>query len=886
MYGNEFIPITLSKRPAHFRRAQIPPLLQEALDHPSDAKRHLEKYGLMSALFYAIECNLFDLFILTLDCGISLDAERNGRTALHYAAWRGNVKMIGELLKRGANPNAVSSLGQTPLQYAIETGKTDHVHELISKGADFNYTKGFFRWEGIKYPSTLLYAAISSFYPDIALALIKSGASTVNLYYMLKKANVDVARFKSLFRYINVSELPYFNYVKDKSFFARTENIIALFRADDPLEFLVKKGLCPETPFLALQLISQQKKVLAMEKRRNSDKANNLESAMEDKDVLAANKHYKDKVKPYFEGQFLSYSNDSDPMECIELIEKDIRKLLLEMLLEMAVEDKKFETEKFINDNKEKLIAGDPSAMQASCPFFEGNSIIEAAWRGYNPFAPTISYPNLLTPQLDEVTIFSTAAAHQSGGISNVSASAILRERVAMYFLAVMDQSDGTPEDKKDRIAIFVGKLADIRNSHVKDNPACFPGTITHISGMGARHSVAQLPTESYKYIETWFIKRVLSLFQLKMDELTSHKQRTALYHALVNLTVKTAPLVLEKPDSYKESWIPLRQKFIAEIGDANTILKEIAEQNAIVLEQDDMLYIEQHLMDVAMGAIAQNLSDIYNKKHDSEPTLQDLQEINPFDPNENLIAHRFFNGLLNSISENVPSYTKSLHKLTCVSQMLAVKIPGMLKSMTTLHQDLEHIMDSLDCIEEQRERVVRQFMTQTMPELALQGDTKSELKNPFEKQLETLTKQMKQLAVNTMQQKGASRLKTLEAKYLLFNDVIIVLQKELQEHQPKPEILSDLGQCIVNHIIFNERFIMAAFLEADVKELSHETQLFLMNLNNMRIWTMLAKHYNHQPRPLIFTQPNEPQKPDNKENLGENILPTYSSNPRPGDFC
>lgn len=73
-----------------------------------------------------------------------------GKTALHYAAERGDLKTVEVLVKKGADPNVIDNEGKTPLAYvpekssevkqALESAKTKY-SERISEIANFDQTK-------------------------------------------------------------------------------------------------------------------------------------------------------------------------------------------------------------------------------------------------------------------------------------------------------------------------------------------------------------------------------------------------------------------------------------------------------------------------------------------------------------------------------------------------------------------------------------------------------------------------------------------------------------------------------------------------------------------------------------------------------------------------
>ncbi len=57
-------------------------------------------------------------------------------TALHRAARRGNVHVIGALLDGGAHVEARDSAGDTPLRRAVNCNKVEAARLLLARGAD------------------------------------------------------------------------------------------------------------------------------------------------------------------------------------------------------------------------------------------------------------------------------------------------------------------------------------------------------------------------------------------------------------------------------------------------------------------------------------------------------------------------------------------------------------------------------------------------------------------------------------------------------------------------------------------------------------------------------------------------------------------------------
>jgi ankyrin repeat protein len=67
-------------------------------------------------------------------------AQPDGTTALHWAAYHGDVKAAAALLRAHANPSVAMENGMTPLSLACEAGNADLVRELLKAGADVNQT--------------------------------------------------------------------------------------------------------------------------------------------------------------------------------------------------------------------------------------------------------------------------------------------------------------------------------------------------------------------------------------------------------------------------------------------------------------------------------------------------------------------------------------------------------------------------------------------------------------------------------------------------------------------------------------------------------------------------------------------------------------------------
>jgi uncharacterized protein len=66
------------------------------------------------------------------------EAEPDGATALHWAAYRDDLQSADALLKAGAKPNAANDLGATPLWTAAQNGSEAMVKRLLAAGGNPN----------------------------------------------------------------------------------------------------------------------------------------------------------------------------------------------------------------------------------------------------------------------------------------------------------------------------------------------------------------------------------------------------------------------------------------------------------------------------------------------------------------------------------------------------------------------------------------------------------------------------------------------------------------------------------------------------------------------------------------------------------------------------
>jgi ankyrin repeat protein len=101
--------------------------------------------------------------------GLSLVTGSAVAEALKYAAFKGDIKAVEDLLNKGADVNEKDSLDETALMTAASRGHTDIVELLIEKGANVN-EKGKFG------DTALMFAALNG-HTKIVKLLIEKGAN-------------------------------------------------------------------------------------------------------------------------------------------------------------------------------------------------------------------------------------------------------------------------------------------------------------------------------------------------------------------------------------------------------------------------------------------------------------------------------------------------------------------------------------------------------------------------------------------------------------------------------------------------------------------------------------------------------------------------------------
>jgi ankyrin repeat protein len=137
-----------------------------------------------TALHWAVDRDDVELAELLLTSGARANARtREGVTPLQLAAINGSARMLGRLIKSGADPKApLTPAGDTALMLAARTGKTDAIRLLLEAGADINAKE---KWGG----TTALMWAVAEGHDETARFLIAAGADVNARSHYVAAAN-------------------------------------------------------------------------------------------------------------------------------------------------------------------------------------------------------------------------------------------------------------------------------------------------------------------------------------------------------------------------------------------------------------------------------------------------------------------------------------------------------------------------------------------------------------------------------------------------------------------------------------------------------------------------------------------------------------------------
>ncbi len=788
--------------------------LHLAFSHDSkEAVKALIKHGVNIEALYngktpllrAYERDLDDITIDLIKKGANTEALFQEQTLLNRAIGDGKTYIAIELINHGANLETLYK-EKTPLHRAIMYGLSDIVIKLLEKGANkealflgktplhraislysfvgIEITKQLIRFgcckklplEALKTISSSL--SFSASVPDINSSTYKDSETLFN--ELFPHATIAGITLQSIFN----NNLEHFNDINEKR---------ALVYADDAIGLLLEKN------YPLSKVTREALKILHIKKNINTQIAQQQhemhgdEGASSDKAVLRARRHFENTVRPHFLSTFLRCEqnkevdiSDDEKLKRIEAIEKSIREFLLEQIQQES-KDEKAVTE-FIEKNRAALIEGENEAMKSSVDVFNLPLATHAAWRGYNPHAPvcvSTTWVNLLTPSHNEKNVYTMAAASDHSAVTQKQASLIVREWGAYYFLILQDiikTQDRAIQETA--ITHYITQLADIRNAHGLDDPSCFPGHLTRFAMAGAYHPDAKLPSSLQVDLAWYFRGKILAQFKTQLANLSTIEAKQNLLHALIDLTETTAESIIVNNSRYSEEWLALREEFRKSLGLPKAILFDVREKVFPFLVDEDIIFIEQNLLDLARGDIGGVLAECLNNELDSKPTPEDIIFANKFAKDTK--EYKLFQALFSTIVARISCYTKSLNKLNTLSDYLAQKVSVLLENPDDPLLILSDILSGLDVSAEQSS-VLMDDLFKNLSDFHIIPQSKKQFQNPFTEELRFARK-----LPDTAH--FIKRVAALEKKHAMFNQCAPIIASNFEGVAINDTMLSQLA--------------------------------------------------------------------------------------------
>ena len=140
----------------------------------------------MTALHWAAYQGNLEMTRVLIQAGANLNAANRLKalTPLLIAAQAGDAAMLDLLLKSGADANLANALGTTPLMLAAASGKPDAVKTLLDHGADVNAR------ESARRQTALMFAAALN--RDAVVRLLASRGADLNATSKIVPINADI----------------------------------------------------------------------------------------------------------------------------------------------------------------------------------------------------------------------------------------------------------------------------------------------------------------------------------------------------------------------------------------------------------------------------------------------------------------------------------------------------------------------------------------------------------------------------------------------------------------------------------------------------------------------------------------------------------------------
>ncbi|HET9843643.1 MAG TPA: hypothetical protein VFP93_03185, partial [Gammaproteobacteria bacterium] len=674
----------------------------------------------------------------------------------------------------------------TPLFHAIKLKRSLFARHLIRANVNLN---------AVCHEVSILHQAILSKEEVIIQELLQKGVDK-SVPVQALTALSSVAIFDDLFPHATLYGYKFSSLLKDPSLISSISTFQMFRRNTTILGYLEKNNFCTELVIAALRILELADKIKEFER---SQIVGN-ETAMNDAKVLRARWHFNNNVQPHFKDKFLQYSSAKDADEALIAVEKHIKAVILEEIMKRAQVENNTTIVDFLTTHGNALIAGQEDALKASCSVLNAMDTLQSAWRCYNPYAPVkANWLNLLTEPVNDIEVFSIAAAH-NGQITAKQASKIIRERVAYYFLAVMDENDGDESVRETRKMNFFSQLQDIRNAHGPDDPTCYPGAITRCADMGSFHDVAQLPTTTKEWLSDYFKTKALATLAQEFTKLTTFEEKEALSSAIIQLTEGSINAIIQNPTNYPKEWLALRKHFIHSLGTSQENLEKILLEGTSPITQADLIYIEQCLLDIGAGDRGQAFATFFNSNTDYIPSQEEIEQANPFKSHEN--AYALSKIMLDIILHLVPSYTKSMRQLKTLTEFLQQKVPALLQG-----QPLSEIIDDMRLTPETQAAVFQ----------AIDANWKfaPAVVNPFTAKIEAARKQIELKANQPQFQMVFKRqLDNLLRKSELFLKHYPMIKEIVENANPKLDATDAIriAEELANYFALEETFIQIEF--------------------------------------------------------------------------
>lgn len=667
-------------------------------------------------------------------------------TALHTAIIKNQKETVKNLLASGADVDVLHK-GMTPLQIAILRKRVSIAKDLIDAGAN----------------------------KSVPLKLLRRVANSTLIKTLFPHLTLYGAKLSSIL--ININAFKSLRSKKD------------LINAPSILKLLKNFQLCSDTTIEALKLLRKSHKVKKSELARYS----NSEGAMDERKVVLANKYYTKVVAPHFAKKLLSFSTKRNKIHAVEKVLSEIRALVLDEILKQANENEQVNIIEFVNKNRKKLIDADEDVMKASVNILNlATEVSHGAWSALNPFVEVKGgFQNLFVKPRKNIKVWTLDVDNQKGRRPALQAHRIVTERLAVYYLASIDKTDGDMATRQTRVTNFIRLLSEIRNEKGINCPSCYPGTITRLADMGAFHAIAQLPLSMKEIIADSIKVKVIHLFNQKMANLVTPEEREALFYSLTELTEDSAIKIVNSPGKYLKEWIGYRKEFISSLGLAEVNLVEIADNNPNVpFENEDIVYIDNALSDCAKDAAGAALATIYERITDREPTIDEINNINLFSLESAPEAFEMCNVILKIVLENSPNILKSIHKLNNLSEYLHCRVPNLLagKSPNEVLSDLDQ--------SDNNEKIL-EAITIELKQLGW----KEAIINPFDRDIAILDAQIQRQFTPAFRLSLERRRQTTVLKQTLFDDILPLVNEIFNDVEKDLERLCTFTKTLVTNM-------------------------------------------------------------------------------------